>query len=67
MGALFWLSDEHWAAMEQHFPTNQPGARRVSDRRVRMPSVASKTSGASPRVTISSQPTSCRPSPWQLF
>lgn len=31
---LFWLSDEQWAAIEPHLPTNQPGARRVDDRRV---------------------------------
>ena len=32
--ALFWLSDEAWAAIEPHLPRNQPGARRVNDRRV---------------------------------
>ena len=32
--ALFWLSDEAWAAIEPHLPRNQPGARRVDDRRV---------------------------------
>ena len=32
--ALFWLSDEAWAAIEPHLPKNQPGARRVDDRRV---------------------------------
>ncbi|MCW1984321.1 UNVERIFIED_ORG: transposase [Sphingomonas sp. R1F5B] len=32
--ALFWLSDEAWAAIEPHLPQNQPGARRVDDRRV---------------------------------
>lgn len=32
--ALFWLSDEAWAAIEMHLPKNQPGARRVDDRRV---------------------------------
>jgi len=32
--ALFWLSDEAWAAIEPHLPNNQPGARRVNDRRV---------------------------------
>ncbi len=26
--ALFWLSDEAWAAIEPHLPKNQPGARR---------------------------------------
>ena len=32
--ALFWLSDEAWAAIEPHLPSNQAGARRVDDRRV---------------------------------
>lgn len=32
--ALFWLSDEAWLAIEPHLPRNQPGARRVDDRRV---------------------------------
>jgi len=32
--ALFWLSVEAWAAIEPHLPKNQPGARRVDDRRV---------------------------------
>jgi len=30
----FWLSDVQWAAIEPHLPKNQPGARRVDDRRV---------------------------------
>jgi len=30
----FWLTDREWAAIEPHLPTNQPGARRVDDRRV---------------------------------
>jgi transposase len=34
MGALFWLGDEQWAAIEPLLPYNQPGARRVDDRRV---------------------------------
>ena len=34
MGALFWLSDEQWAVVEPQLPKNQPGARRVDDRRV---------------------------------
>ncbi len=34
MGDFFWLSDEAWAAIEPHMPKNQPGARRVDDRRV---------------------------------
>ena len=32
--ALFWLSDVAWEAIEPHLPKNQPGARRVDDRRV---------------------------------
>ena len=32
--ALFWLPDEAWAGIEPHLPKNQPGARRVDDRRV---------------------------------
>jgi transposase len=32
--SLFWLSDEAWAAIAAHLPQNQPGARRVDDRRV---------------------------------
>ena len=32
--SLFWLSDEAWAAIEPHLPKNQPGARRLDDRRV---------------------------------
>jgi transposase len=31
---LFWLSDEPWAVLEPFMPINQPGARRVDDRRV---------------------------------
>ena len=34
MGKLFWLNDTQWAAIEPHLPKNQPGARRVDDRRV---------------------------------
>lgn len=32
--AMFWLSDEGWAAIEPHLPKNQPGARRVDDWRL---------------------------------
>ena len=32
--SLFWLSDDAWAAIAPHLPQNQPGARRVDDRRV---------------------------------
>jgi transposase len=31
---LFWLDDEAWSAIEPLLPDNQPGARRVDDRRV---------------------------------
>jgi len=34
MNTLFWLSDNAWAAIEPHLPTNQPGAHRTDDRRV---------------------------------
>jgi len=34
MSRLFWLNDEQWAAIEPFMPKNQPGARRVDDRRV---------------------------------
>src|ERR671917_256171 len=34
MASLFWLSDEAWAVIGPHLPRNQPGARRVDDRRV---------------------------------
>ena len=30
----YWLSDRAWAAIEPLLPKNQPGARRVDDRRV---------------------------------
>ncbi len=33
MAGLFWLSDAQWAVMEPFMPKNQPGARRVDDRR----------------------------------
>ena len=33
MANEFWLSDLQWLAIEPHLPTNQPGARRVDDRR----------------------------------
>jgi transposase len=32
--ALFCSSDEAWPTIEPHLPKNQPGARRVDDRRV---------------------------------
>lgn len=34
MANEFWLSDGQWLAIEPHLPRNQPGARRVDDRRV---------------------------------
>ncbi len=34
MAGEFWLDDEAWAAIEPLLPRNQPGARRVDDRRV---------------------------------
>ena len=34
MADLFWLSDEQWSVVGRFMPTNQPGARRVDDRRV---------------------------------
>lgn len=34
MAGLFWLSDRAWQAIEPLLPKNQPGARRVDDRRV---------------------------------
>ncbi len=34
MPDLFWLADEQWAVLEPFMPKNQPGARRVDDRRV---------------------------------
>jgi transposase len=34
MANEFWLSDKQWLAIEPCMPTNQPGARRVDDRRV---------------------------------
>ena len=34
MFAGFWLSDDAWAAIAPLLPKNQPGARRVDDRRV---------------------------------
>ena len=34
MAGGYWLSDQAWAAIEPLLPRNQPGARRVDDRRV---------------------------------
>ena len=31
---LFWLSEEQWARIEPHFPTDVRGVERVDDRRV---------------------------------
>ena len=30
----YWLTDREWSAIEPHLPRNQPGARRVDDRRI---------------------------------
>ena len=34
MRQLFWPSDAAWSAVEPLLPSNQPGARRVDDRRI---------------------------------
>lgn len=34
MAGEFWLSETQWEAIEPLLPRNQPGARRVDDRRV---------------------------------
>ena len=34
MANEFWLNDRQWSAIEPLLPRNQPGARRVDDRRV---------------------------------
>ena len=34
MAGVFWFSDRQWAVIEPLLPNNQPGARRVDDRRV---------------------------------
>ena len=34
MMGMFWLSGRAWSAIEPLLPSNQPGARRVDDRRV---------------------------------
>lgn len=34
MAETFWLNDRQWAALAAWLPQNQPGARRVDDRRV---------------------------------
>lgn len=34
MSGRFWLDDAAWAVLEPLLPKNQPGARRVDDRRV---------------------------------
>src|SRR5215468_3275427 len=32
--SLFWFTDEQWAKVEPHLPTNQPGPERHDDRRI---------------------------------
>jgi transposase len=34
MRAEYWLPDQAWSAIEPLLPANQPGARRVDDRRI---------------------------------
>lgn len=34
MASEYWLDDASWAVIEPHLPHNQPGARRVDDRRI---------------------------------
>ena len=34
MREIFWLEDNAWVVIEPHLPKNQPGARRVDDRRI---------------------------------
>jgi transposase len=34
MAGEFWFSDRQWTIIEPLMPRNQPGARRVDDRRV---------------------------------
>ena len=34
MASEFWLNERQWSAIEPLLPRNQPGARRVDDRRV---------------------------------
>lgn len=34
MREIFWLDDQAWEAIRPHLPSNQPGARRVDDRRI---------------------------------
>lgn len=34
MASEFWLTDRRWEAIAPVLPSNQPGARRVNDRRV---------------------------------
>ncbi|EWY41954.1 transposase [Skermanella stibiiresistens SB22] len=31
---MFWLDNAAWPVIEPHLPKNQPGARRVDDRRI---------------------------------
>jgi transposase len=31
---LFWFTEEQWAKIEPHLPTNQPGPEREDDRRI---------------------------------
>ena len=50
MAGEFWFSDRQWAAIEPLLPKNQPGARRVDDRRVISGIVHVLRSGAAGRI-----------------
>ena len=55
MSYPFWLSDEAWSLIEPMLPKNQPGARRVDDRRVLSGiflSFKAAASGVTVRATI---------------
>ena len=39
MGDLLLVEDDAWAAIEPQLPKNQPGARRVAERRARLTEV----------------------------
>jgi transposase len=52
MSGRFWLDDAAWAVLEPLLPRNQPGARRVDDRRVIsgiLPCCAPAAAGATAR------------------
>lgn len=51
MADLFWFSDEQWVGIAPFMPTNQPGARRVDDRRV-FSEISRCCARAAARVTV---------------